>query len=243
MKSNPSQDPLQRDIREWSNTSEKGQGHSQPKGKGKGKGKGKRKHLGKGNHTQDQAGPPNEDGRRTLGDFGLKRQRVEFVGVETPRLDRAAYVFCVQKCKSVMMVSTELPGSSTRVFDGSEEPAGTHDKIGRSIGCRDDRPIVDSRSVVSTCLVGYATSVPTERVVHHRMNLESVLGESLQQYGIKRNVPFTDRTASTMNVDFEVTDTERAILSVHKGCGNGSMIVFIPEGKGKLSMKQSVLNE
>ena len=40
MKSNPSQDPLQRNIREWSNTSEKGQGHSQPKGKGKGKGKG-----------------------------------------------------------------------------------------------------------------------------------------------------------------------------------------------------------
>ena len=133
-----------------------------------------------------------------MGDCGLKRQRVEFVGdvqknddSETPILDRAAYVFCVQKCKSVMMVSTELPGSSTIVFDGSEEPAGTHDKIGRSIGCRDDRPIVDSRSVVSTCLVGYATSVPTERV-HHRMNLESVLGESLQQYGIKRNVPFTD---------------------------------------------------
>ena len=35
-----------------------------------------------------------------------------------------------------------------------------------------------------------------------------------------------------MNVNFEVTDTERAILSVHKGCGNG-MIVFTPDGKGK----------
>ena len=32
-----------------------------------------------------------------------------------------------------------------------------------------------------------------------------------------------------MNVNFEVTDTKRAILSVHKGCcGNGSMIVFTP---------------
>ena len=80
MKSNPSQDPLQRDIREWSNTSEKGQGHSQHKGKGKGEGKGKRKHPGKGNHNQDQAGSPNENGQRTLGEFGLKRQRVEFVG-------------------------------------------------------------------------------------------------------------------------------------------------------------------
>ena len=68
MKSNPSQDPLQGDIREWSNTSEKGQGHSQPKGTGKGKGKGKRKHPEK-----NQAGSPNEDGQRTLGDFGIKR--------------------------------------------------------------------------------------------------------------------------------------------------------------------------
>ena len=36
MKSTPPQDPLQRYIREWSNTSEEGQSHSQPKGKGKG---------------------------------------------------------------------------------------------------------------------------------------------------------------------------------------------------------------
>ena len=37
-----------------------------------------------------------------------------------------------------------------------------------------------------------------------------------------------------MNVNFEVTDTKRAILSVHKGCGNSSMIVFTPDGKGKI---------
>ena len=133
-----------RDIREWSNTSEKGQGHSQPKGKGKGKGKGKRKHPGKGSHNQDQAGSPNEDGQRTLGDFGLKRQRVEFVGdvqenddFESHRLERAAYVFRVQKCNSVAMDSTELPSSSTRVFSGiqgSEEPAGTHEKPDQSSG-------------------------------------------------------------------------------------------------------------
>ena len=34
---------------------------------------------------------------------------------------------------------------------------------------------------------------------------------------------------------FEVTDTKRAILSVHKGCGNGSTIVFTPDGKGKIA--------
>ena len=66
------------------------------------------------------------------------------------------------------------------------------------------------------------------------MNLECVLGESLQHYGIKRNVPFTNRTGSTMNVKFEVTDTKRAILSVHEGCGNGSMIVFTPDARGKI---------
>ena len=80
MKSNPSQGPLQRDIRAWSNTSEKGQGHNQPKGKSKGTGRGKKKLLGKGNRNQDQTGSRNEDGQRTLGDFGIKRHRVDFVG-------------------------------------------------------------------------------------------------------------------------------------------------------------------
>ena len=56
-----------------------------------------------------------------------------------------------------------------------------------AVGCRDDRPQVDSGSVVSTCPVDYAASVPTERV-HYSMNLESELGESLQHYGIKRDV-------------------------------------------------------
>ena len=110
---------------------------------------------------------------------------------EIPRLDRAAYVFCVQKCKCVMMDSTELPSSSTRVSGGSEEPAGTHERFDQStgevlfaVGCRDDRPIVDSGSVVSTCPLDHATSVPTERV-QFSVNLESVFGEFLQHYGIK----------------------------------------------------------
>ena len=35
----------------------------------------------KGNHNQDQAGSPDEEtGQRRLDDFGIKRQRVEFVG-------------------------------------------------------------------------------------------------------------------------------------------------------------------
>ena len=104
-RSNPPQDPLQRDLREWSNSAEKGQGHNQPKGKGEGKnrGKGKRKH-GKGN--RNQAGSlVQETGQRTLGDFGKKRQGVEVVGdvqenddFETPRVVRAAYVSKVREC-------------------------------------------------------------------------------------------------------------------------------------------------
>ena len=87
-----------------------------------------------------------------------KCQRVEFVGdvqenddFESTRLDRTAHVFCVQKCNSASMDPTELPSSSKRVCDGYEEPAGIHEKFDQStgevlfaVGCRDDRPIVDS---------------------------------------------------------------------------------------------------
>ena len=81
---------------------------------------------------------------------------------------------------------------------GQRKPTSTHEKFDQSsgevllaVGCRDDQPIVDSGSVLSTCPVVNATSVPTEKV-QYSLNLESVLGESLQHYGIKRNVPFTN---------------------------------------------------
>ena len=106
------------------------------------------------------------------------------------------------------MDPTELPSSSKRVSDGDEEPEVTHEKFDQStgevlfaVGCRDDRPIVDSGSVVSTCPVDYVMSVPTGKV-QYNMNLESVLGEPLQHYGIKRSVPFTKRCGSSMNVNF-----------------------------------------
>ena len=43
----------------------------------------------------------------------------------------------------------------------------------------------------------YAVSVPTEKV-NHNFYLESVLGESVQHCGVKRNVPFANRKGSTM---------------------------------------------
>ena len=174
-------------------------GQTQPKGKGKGKGKGKRKHSGKGNHNQDQdqAGSPNEDGQRTLGDFGLKRQRVEFVDdvqekddFESPRLDRAAFTSATvlrwirgncQVRRREFLMGMRSQRALLNKFDQSTG------EVLFAVGCRDDRPIVDSGSVVSTCPVDYATSVPTEKV-QYSLNLESVLGESLQHYSIKRNV-------------------------------------------------------
>ena len=75
------------------------------------------------------------------------------------------------------------------------------------------------------------------------MNLESVFGESLQHHGIKRNVLFTNRIGSTMNVNFEVTDTKCAFLSVRKGCGNGSMSVFTPDGRGKIVNDKSCIEQ
>ena len=45
------------------------------------KARGKRRHPGKGNHNQDQAGSPDDEtGQRRLDDFGITRQRDEFVG-------------------------------------------------------------------------------------------------------------------------------------------------------------------
>ena len=43
--------------------------------KRKSEGKGKRKHPEQGTHNQDLAGSPNEDGQRTLCDFGIKTSK------------------------------------------------------------------------------------------------------------------------------------------------------------------------
>ena len=142
------------------------------------------------------------------------------------------------------MDPTELPSSSKRVCDGYEEPAGTREKFDQStgevlfaFGCRDDRPIVDSGSVVSTCPVDYAASVPTEKV-QYSMNLESVLGESLQHYGIKRNVPFTNRTSilksMTRNVQF--CQCTKAAAMARWSCS-------LQMERVKLSMSRVVLNK
>ena len=119
----------------------KGKVTGSPRAKAKGKGKGKRKHPGKENHKQDQAGSPNEDGQRTLGDFCIKRQRDEFVGdvqenddFESLRLGPAAHVFCVQKCNSVSMDPTELPSSSKRVSEGMRSQRALKDKFDQSMG-------------------------------------------------------------------------------------------------------------
>ena len=179
IKSNPSQDPLQRDTRELSNTSEK-RAWSQPaQGQKQRERQRQEKTSRKGNHNQDQAGSLNEwiwtAQVWLLWFFNVKELNLSVMSKRmmnlSHRLDPAAYVFCVLKCNSVPVDPTELPSSSKRVSDGNGEPAGTHEKFDQStvevlfaVGCRDDRPIVDSGSVVSTCPVDYATLVPIEKV-------------------------------------------------------------------------------
>ena len=104
---------------------------------------------------------------------------------------------------------TELPSSSTRVFDRSEEPAGTHEKLDHSmrellftVGCRVDRPIVDSGSVVSTCPVDFATSVPTEKV-HYSMNCNITASSAMFLSPTELAAPRTSILRSlTQNVQF-----------------------------------------
>ena len=107
-----------------------------PKEKDREKEIGKRNNPGEGNRSQDQIGSPDEEtGQRRLDDFGLKRQKIELVGdfqghndFEAPEVDRAAYVFFSQKCKSGMIDWMKLPSSSTSGMQVSGEPAGTHGK-------------------------------------------------------------------------------------------------------------------
>ena len=85
-KSNPRRDTLQRDIREWTNSAEKGQCHSQAQRERERERQRQRQEKTsrkKGTTTRDQAGSPDEEtGQRRLDDFWYKKSE--------PRVDRAA---------------------------------------------------------------------------------------------------------------------------------------------------------
>ena len=154
--------------------------------------KGKRKHPGKGNRNQDEAGSPDEEtGQRRLDDFGMKRQRVELSCVLRSKVQESHDGFD----GIAKFVNESFFRSAGEWRAGQPHEKTDQERCFFAVGCRDERPTVDSGSVVSTCPVDYATSVPTEQV-HYSMNMKSVLGESLQHYGIKRDVPFTNRICS-----------------------------------------------
>ena len=69
-----------------------------------------------------------------------------------------------------------------------------------AVACRDDRPIVHSGSVVSTCPVDYATSVPTEKV-KYSTNSECV-GRISATLRRQAKCSFTNRSGSSMSVNF-----------------------------------------
>ena len=94
-------------------------------------------------------------------------------------------------------------------------------------------PIVDSGSVVSACpkiLASEVQMVDPEQ----RLNLLSVLGESLRHHGTRRNVKFQAAECSEMKVNLMVTDAPRPILSVKKGADCRAMTVFQVYGGGRI---------
>ena len=91
----------------------KGKVTASPRAKAKAKAKAGENIQEMGNRNQDQAGSPNEDGQRTLGDFGLKRQRVEFVGD-------------LSKRRTILRLPDWI---EQLVSDESEEPTGIHEKF------------------------------------------------------------------------------------------------------------------
>ena len=121
-----------------------------------------------------------------MDDFGKERHTVEFVGdvqeisddFETLRVDQAAYVFCVNKCKSVMTDWPEMPSSSRRVISGvqwSVEPAGTHEtKPDQSIG---EVPLRLEVEMIDQLLTLEVLCPRPSGLcdVNYSMNLESVL--------------------------------------------------------------------
>ena len=84
---------------------------------------------------------------------------------------------------------------------GSQLALMTTGEMLLAVGCRDDRPIIASGSVVSTCPVEFSTSVPTDKV-NCGMNLESVLGESC--ITVESSAMFFSPTekGNTMSVNF-----------------------------------------
>ena len=97
---------------------------------------------------------------------------------------------------------------------------------------QDDRPIIDSGAIVSTCPTKYMEWYPLE-VPRKPVRLQSVLGDPLTHYGTRTGVQFKAKDSQEgIAVNFEVTDATRAILSVKTGCDTGSLVAFLPNGQG-----------
>ena len=67
------------------------------------------------------------------------------------------------------------------------------------------------------------------------MDLENVFRMSVQQHVTRRNVSFTKRTGSTLNVNLRsLTQNVQFCLCLNDGCGNDSMIMLTHDGKSEI---------
>ena len=97
----------------------------------------------------------------------------------------------------------------------------------------DLRPVVDSR-VSCFDFSTWVCSIYEDERISGSIDFVKWLGRAfLRHHGVRNSVLFQARDGSCTSVNFEVTDSTRAILSVRKGADSGSMTVFKPYGGGK----------
>ena len=92
------------------------------------------------------------------------------------------------------------------------------------------RPMVDSGAFTSCCPKNYAREVQIEKAPP--LNLKSVLGESIQHYGVRKNLEFSSSGGKEKYThDFQVTDCIRPILSVRACNQRAELVCFGPNEK------------
>ena len=118
--------------------------------------------------------------------FGMKRQRIDWVCDQTS--DDQTFILAIQDMRPIV--------TDVRMGNSILSTAQT-----------DDRPMVHSGSVVSTCPKTFASEVQSLDPAQ-KLNLLSVLGNPLRHYGTRRDFKFQASDGSEMHVNFGCNTTD-----------------------------------
>ena len=123
----------------------KGKVTASPRAKAKVKARARKTHPGKGNHNQDQAGSPNEDGQRTLCELNLSVMAKRMMLLRVPVWIEQLMCFAFKSATVFQWIRRNCRVRRRESSDGNEEPAGTHETFDQStgevlfaVGCRDE---------------------------------------------------------------------------------------------------------